>query len=557
MTLTDLIRQHPIRAVRPAQLDEAHVGDIVGALGTIRWGAARPRGLRRLLALLAILGPGLIVMVGDNDAGGVSTYAQAGQNYGVGLLWTLLLLIPVLIVNQEMAARLGAVTGVGHARLIIERFGKFWGAFSVGDLFLLNFLTIVTEFIAIHQVAAYFGINPTLAVLAAAVGLVAMTVTGSFRRWERFMYVFIAFNFAAIPLALMSHPNPGVVAGGFLPQLPGGITSDLMLLIVGVVGTTVAPWQLFFQQSNVIDKRITPNWLAYERLDTIIGSVVVIVGAAALMVAAAFAFGHTADAGKFQDAGTTASQLGRHLGPGVGAVFAIVLLNAAMIGAAAVTLSTSYAFGDVFRSRHSLHWSLAEAKAFYLIFSGVVVIAAGIVLIPGAPLGLVTLGVQALAGVLLPGACVFLLLIANDRAVLGPWVNRGWLNAVASVIIGVLVMLSMILGAVTLFPGIDVTRLTLILGGVLAVSLAAGAGYRLRDRALGRQTYTQDIPEIEEVQEIDRLTWQMPPLEELPRPVWSTARKVGVLALRGYLVLATVVVLGKLIQLALAGTGHA
>src|SRR5262252_5130085 len=175
-----------------AVLDEMHLGDIHGAFGTIKVSDVMPRRSwrRRLLTLLAILGPGLIVMVGDNDAGGVTTYSQAGQNYGVGLLWTLLLLIPVLIVNQEMAARLGAVTGVGHARLIIERFGKFWGAFSVGDLFLLNFLTIVTEFIAIHQVAAYFGINPTLAVLAAAVGLVAMTVTGSFRRWERFMYVF-------------------------------------------------------------------------------------------------------------------------------------------------------------------------------------------------------------------------------------------------------------------------------------------------------------------------------------------------------------------------------
>src|SRR5499427_7726527 len=156
MTLDQLVRRNPTRAVRTAHLDEAHVGDIVGALGTIRRGAARPRGLARLLALLAVLGPGLIVMVGDNDAGGVSTYAQAGQNYGTGLLWTLLLLVPVLIVNQEMAARLGAVTGVGHARLILERFGRSWGAFSVGDLFLLNFLTIVTEFIGIDMVARYF-----------------------------------------------------------------------------------------------------------------------------------------------------------------------------------------------------------------------------------------------------------------------------------------------------------------------------------------------------------------------------------------------------------------
>ncbi len=539
-----------VRATGTAHLDSAHVGDIVGALGSIRHDAQRPRGWgRRILAMLAILGPGLIVMVGDNDAGGVSTYVQAGQNYGVGLLWTLPLLIPVLIVNQEMAARLGIVTGVGHARLIIERFGKFWGAFSVGDLFLLNFLTIVTEFIGVHQVADYFGISSLVAVPLAAVTLIAMTVTGSFRRWERFMYVFIAFNFLAIPLVLLSHPVARTVAGGFLPQLPGGLHGDLLLLIVGIVGTTVAPWQLFFQQSNVIDKRITPHWLAYERLDTVIGSVVVILGAGALMVAAAFALGHTAAAGQFQDAGTSAAAIRAGLGQVAGDLFVIVLLNAALIGAAAVTLSTSYAFGDVFKTRHSLHWNLGQARVFYLIFSGVVVLAAAIVLIPHAPLGLVTLGVQALAGILLPSACVFLLLLANDRDVLGPWVNPGWLNVAGTGIVSVLVGLSAILGAVTLFPGIDVTRLA---AGVAACLLVGLVAFGVAHLARGGRRHR--IPEAEE---IDRLTWQMPPLEDLPRPKWSLARKAGVLALRGYLLVAILLVGARIVQLALAGGIHA
>src|SRR5579862_6973032 len=176
-----------------AVLDEAHVGDIRGAFGTIGQHdtGARRSWRARLLTLLAVMGPGLIVMVGDNDAGGVATYAQAGQNYGSSLLWTLLLLIPVLIVNQEMVVRLGLVTGVGHARLIMERFGKFWGAFSVGDLFLLNFLTIVTEFIGISLSAQYFGIRPVVAVPLTAAALIAVTVTGSFRRWERTMYVLV------------------------------------------------------------------------------------------------------------------------------------------------------------------------------------------------------------------------------------------------------------------------------------------------------------------------------------------------------------------------------
>jgi hypothetical protein len=213
--------------VPTAVLDEAHVGDIQGAFGTIRqhdterrqtWGA-------RMLVLLAIMGPGLIVMVGDNDAGGVSTYAQAGQNFGLTLLWTLPLLIPVLIVNQEMVVRLGAVTGVGHARLIIERFGKFWGAFSVGDLFILNFLTIATEFIGVSLALEYFGISEYIAVPLAAVCLILMTASGSFRSWERFMDLFVVVNFLVIPLAIFSHPRAGPFLHGLtVPGVKGAST---------------------------------------------------------------------------------------------------------------------------------------------------------------------------------------------------------------------------------------------------------------------------------------------------------------------------------------------
>ena len=280
-----------------AVLDEAHVGDIQGAFGTIRQhdtGARRSWGAR-LLTLLAIMGPGLIVMVGDNDAGGVATYSQAGQNYGLSLLWTLPLLIPVLIVNQEMVVRLGAVTGVGHARLINERFGKFWGMFSVGDLFILNFLTIATEFIGISLALGYFGVSEYVSVPIAAVTLVAMTATGSFRRWERFMFVFVFANFLVIPLAVMSHPSASAFFGGLTtPGVQGGFTSTSVLLIIAIVGTTVAPWQLFFQQSNIVDKRITPRWINYERADTVIGSVVVVVAAALLIAIVAAAFAGTA-----------------------------------------------------------------------------------------------------------------------------------------------------------------------------------------------------------------------------------------------------------------------
>ncbi len=542
-TLTPIVDERP-PAVPPV-LDEAHVGEIRGALGTLRMDAIPHRDWRsRVMALLAIMGPGRIVMVGDNDAGGVSTYAQAGQNYGPTLLWTLILLIPVLIVNQEMVIRLGAVTGVGHARLINERFGRFWGWFSVGDLFILNFHTIVNQFIGVSLAFSYFGVSMYIAVPAAAVVLVAITSTGSFRSWERFMYVFIVANFLAIPLLVLVHPNIGtMVHDSFVPSIAGGANSTAVLLIIAIVGTTVAPWQLFFQQSNIIDKRITPRWINYERADTVIGAFVVVIAAGALMGIAAFAFAGTPLAGHFTDAGGVAAGLKRYVSPLAGTFFAIVLLNASLIGAASVTLATSYAFGDVFGRSHSLHSGFAEAKLFYVSFTLMVAAAAGIVLIPGAPLGLITTSVQALAGILLPSATVFLLLLCNDREVLGPWSNPTWLNVVAAVIIGVLVELSLILVASTAFPSIDVTKLFEYLSVVLVVGLAAGGLYVWRARPSGAAVAVGGVPKEK------RETWTMPPLALLERPAWSPGRRAAMLLLRGYLVVAVLLLIVKTVQL--------
>jgi NRAMP (natural resistance-associated macrophage protein)-like metal ion transporter len=528
-------------------LDAAHKGDIEGALGTLRVEAEPPRALRRrLLAFAAIVGPGIIVMVGDNDAGGVATYSQAGQNYGTSLLWVMLLLVPVLIVNQEMVVRLGAVTGVGHGKMIFERFGRYWGWFSVGDLFLLNFLTLVTEFIGVSLALGYFGISQYLSVPLMALVLIAATASGSFVRWERVMFVFIAANFLVIPLAVMSHPQAGPVLHDLVvPSVRGGLTGNSVLLIIAIVGTTVAPWQLFFQQSNVVDKRITPRWIGYERADTILGSFITVLGACLIVITCAFAFEGTKYFGAFQDAGATASALGRLLGPLAGAMYAIVLLNASLIGAAALALATAYAVGDTFGVRHSLHWKLSEAKGFYSSFIGLILLAAVVVLIPRAPLGLITTAVQALAGVLLPSASLFLLLLCNDRAVLGPWVNPGWLNAIAAVIISSLLMLSAVLTVTTLFPTVDVTRLTEILGMILVVALLGAGIWAWRRRPAVRAE--------RRLSRAERESWTMPPLALIDRPRPSLMRRVGLIAMRGYLVAAVLLLVVKSVQLAL---GH-
>src|SRR5260370_206927 len=416
---------------RSAHLDELHVGHINGALGTILQGDIAPRigWWAKLKTLLAVLGPGLIVMIGDNDAGAFGTYAQAGQNYGTALLWTLLLLVPVLYVNQEMVLRLGAVTGVGHARLILERFGKFWGAFSVIDLFILNALTIITEFIGIALAAGYLGVPKGAAVALATLVIIGAPFTGSFRRFDR------------IPAGLCLQAQDGRVAG---------------------------------------------------------------------------------------------------------VLFAVALLDASILGAFAVSLSTAYALGDVFGLKHSLHRGLKGAKGFYAIYGGLVLAAAAVVLIPGSPLGLLTEGVQALAGVLLPSAAVYLLLLCNDSEVLGPWVNGPRTNLFTGSVVAVLVALSVILTASVLDPRLTARQILLILGGCVGAAALGGAWFavlRLRSGRLGAPVIDRS----------DRENWRIPQLALLRRPSGPLGRQIAMSVLRSYLAVATVLVAVKIVQLAL---GH-
>ncbi|NHN55826.1 divalent metal cation transporter [Calidifontibacter sp. DB0510] len=499
-------------ADRRSALDRAHRGDVVGALGRVSSLDTEPRRSwrRRLATLAAVMGPGVVVLVADNDAGGVATYAQIGQNDGLRFLWLLVVLAAALWVNQEMVGRLGAVTGAGHARLIYERFGRRWGAFALGDLLVVNFLIVVTEFIGVAFGLGYFGVSKYISVPLAALVLIGLPATGSFRRWERAVCVFVALSLVAVPL-----------------------------VVIALVGTTVAPWQLFFHQSNVIDKRITARWLAYERADTTIGTVLFALGAVAVLVACALAFDGTALHGAFVNAGTVADDLRRQAGPWAGALFAVVLLNGSVLGAGAVTLSASYAIGDVTGTKHSLHRSWRDAPRFYGSYTVLVILAAAIVLIPGAPLGVVTTGVQALAGVLLPSALVFLVLLCNDREVLGPWTNPRWLNVIAGAVVAAFLVLSGLLVIATLFPDLALGWSVIAISEAAAAALGALAGLRLGDGGTGPspRSPTSDS------------WWTMPPIESLRPPAASRSRTLSLILLRGYLVLAVIAVVVKVVRL--------
>ncbi|MGA8135937.1 Nramp family divalent metal transporter [Pseudomonas gingeri] len=538
-----------------AVLDSAHIGDIRGAFGTIRHDDVAPRNgwMHRLKTLMAILGPGLIVMVGDNDAGAFSTYGQAGQNYGTLLLWTLALLIPVLYVNQEMVLRLGVVTGVGHARLILDRFGKFWGAFSAIDLFILNALTIVTEFIGISLGMDFLGVPKVAGVCLAAVFIMLAACTGNFRRFERFALVLVFGSLLLVPIFLMIHPPMTQVAHDFFtPQLPAdGKLSEVLLLIIGIVGTTVAPWQLFFQQSYVIDKRITPRFIKYERADLWLGIALVVIGAVAMIAFTAQVFVGNPEFGNFTDAGAIAAGIAKYHGRLPGVLFAVALIDASIIGAMAVSLSTAYALGDVLSLKHSLHRKPGDAKGFYLMYCGLIAVAAALVLIPGVPLGLLTNAVQTLAGVLLPSATVFLLLLCNDKEVLGPWVNKRFTNVVTAIIVAILVLLSVVLTSAVAFPDMSGETITDILigGGVVGLVIAIAVNVLHARKAVDEASLTDKTTTF--TQEMMN-SWRMPPLGQLKPMILSQRNRIWMGVLRGYLVVAMGMVIFKVVQLAMA-----
>ena len=267
-----------------------------------------------------------------------------------------------------------------------------------------------------------------------------------------------------------------------------------------------------------------------------------------MMAFAATAFHGTPDAGPFTDAGAVATGLERHGGRLLGVLFAVALIDACIIGAAAVSLSTAYAIGDVLSWRHSLHRKPSDAKGFYAIYFGLVALSAALVLTPGTPLGLLTNAVQTLAGVLLPSATVFLLLLCNDKAVLGPWANGIKLNLFTGAVIAVLVMLSVILTASVLFPAIGGAEIAVVLVGGTVIAVVAAVVLRRYERC--RRTKSKDdVPVVPS----ERVTWRMPPLEDLALPRLTLLNRVWLAVLRGYLVIAAGLVLVRIAQLVTAG----
>jgi len=422
----------------------------------VRGRVVKSRWLHSLLTFLVVFGPGLIVMVADNDAGAVSTYSQAGAQYGLHLLWVVALLLPVTYFIQEMVVRLGIATGKGHAAMIYQRFGKWWGLFSLVDLELVNFLTLVTEFAAIALALQQLGVDPHVGIPVVALGLLLITITGSYRRWERTVVFLCLLDLAWFAIAFKLGPQMGqVVRGTLVPSMPpGGFTTDLTFLVIAIVGTTVAPWQLFFQQSCIADKKLRFSDVKWARLDTFLGACITVTVAGCMMIAGNASHMHGFN---FTDPAQMAVDLGTFAGPWIKNAILLLMINAAVLGTTAISLSSAWAYGEVRGWPHSLELPFRKAKGFYAVYLLCVAAAAAIVLIPRAPLQLIILGVQVLAGVMLPSAIIFLQLLLNDKELLGEHANKRWNNIVNWTIISVLFGLSLILAAQvaapSLFPG--------------------------------------------------------------------------------------------------------
>jgi len=408
------------------------------------------RFVKTLQIYLLLSGPGLIVMLADNDAGGITTYTVTGAKFGYGLIWFLLLLLPVAYVVQEMTVRLGAVTKRGHAEAIFDAFGSFWGWFSFLDLALVNWLTLITEFIGMTAALMIFHIPPFITVTIVSVIMMLMVLQGRYWTWEKIALLFAALNLIYIPAAFMVHPSVGeVLSVGLIPHFPGGFNATLFFFLMANIGTTIAPWMIFFQQSAVVDKGMKEKDIPWGQMDTLIGSAFTVIIAIFLVIVTG-----TVLYGSEVESAAQAASILITTNPWLGTFIAIGLFDAGFLGAICISLASSWAFGEVFGWAHSLNLKIREAPWFYACYFFALISAGAVVLIPNAPLVLITLFVQVIAVTLLPAALVFLILLLNNEGIMGKYRNSRLQNVAAIVIVMAIIVLSTLYGITTLFPGL-------------------------------------------------------------------------------------------------------
>jgi len=396
-------------------------------------------GRRRWYLLWLLVGPGILAMLGENDGPSMISYATSGATYGLGFFLPFILVtFAMAVVVQEMCMRVGAVTHRGYGQLVLERYGRLWGWFTASDLVLTNLVTLIAEFVAIRVGLSYFHQGPGVAALLGVV-LVMFTMSGGrYWRWERIVLGLAIFNGLFLVAAIMTGPNWGAVGHAtttFLP-FPHGSLKTLLLLVVSTIGATVTPWMIFFQQSASADKGMTPADVRHGRIDTVLGGIMAAVFGCGALIAGAALAGHGGSSISGLSGAGFPGALKDVSGNAVGTVFALGLIEAGAVAVLTISASTGYAVGECVGAPHSLNNSTRGAALFYGANLGAAMIAAAIILIPGAPLLSIALNANVLATVLLPVTLVFMIMLANDRELMGRWANSVLNNQVAIAIVG-------------------------------------------------------------------------------------------------------------------------
>ncbi len=399
--------------------------------------------------LLIVAGPGLMVMIADNDAGGITTYAATGAQFKYEMIWFLLLLIPIAYFVQEMAARTGVATKRGHAVAIFEYYGYFWGWFTLIDLVILNWMTLVTEFIGITAAFSVFGVPAWIPDVGVVVLLGTMVLGGSYWTWEKISLAFCMLNLIYIPCVFWLKPDMGAVLHGFIPKEPslGWGDPGVLMFLMANIGTTIAPWMIFFQQSAVVDKGLKEKDIGFGRFETLFGSILTVTVAICIVITTG-----TLLPGVNIESGDQAAKAIMPFSQGIGTALAVGLATAGLVGAICITLASSWSFAEVFGWPSSLNKKVREAPWFYGLYFFQLISAAAVVLIPNAPLVLMTIFVQVFAMCVLPTSMVFMLLILNDKNDMGALINKRWENICTGLIIVFIIILSTLYGLMAIWP---------------------------------------------------------------------------------------------------------
>lgn len=412
----------------------------------------RTRPIRiRLALLLAVVGPGIITANVDNDAGGITTYSVAGAHYGYGLLWMMPLVALALIIIQEMSARLGVVTGKGLADLIRESLGVKATVVIIGIVLFANLANTVSEFAGVAAAMEIFGVSKYISVPMAAILVWLLIVKADYKSVERVFLAASALYLAYIASGIMARPPWPVVARAFVSpsfQLDAGYVT----IFVTAIGATIAPWMQFYQQAAIVDKGIKVTDYAYERLDVIVGSLFAVFVAAFIVIACAATL-HVSGV-RIETAKDAALALGPLAGPYAATLFALGLLNASVFSAAILPLSTAYVVGEAFGWEQGVSRNLREAPAFFTIYTLLIVLGAGIILLPVRSLVQAMLSSQTLNGVLLPIILIVMLRLINDKRLMGKFINGRLFNVLAWAMVISLIALTVILVVTSVFPGL-------------------------------------------------------------------------------------------------------